>query len=111
MSVQTNGATSTIARWVSAALVPTAEPGWVLVQDGYQPLHEHVVESRFAISNGFLGMRAARAASRGPVWVTWHSVQAASWPRSFVAGLFDVLDADPPVPALVPAPDWLRVQL
>lgn len=111
MSGRRNTRVTSARDWVSAALVPTAADDWVLTHDGYVPLSEHVVESRFAIGNGFLGMRAARAASRGPLWLTWQSAQAASWPRSFVAGLFDILDADPPVPALAPAPDWLRFQI
>ena len=35
----------------------------------------------------------------------------ASWPRTYVAGLFDVPNTDPPVPALVPVADWLRVRI
>ena len=45
-------------------LTPTADPAWVLSVDGYDPLRESSIESRFAISNGFLGIRGARAASR-----------------------------------------------
>jgi trehalose/maltose hydrolase-like predicted phosphorylase len=39
------------------ALRPTADAGWVLVEHGYDPLREGSLESRFAISNGFLGVR------------------------------------------------------
>ena len=63
------------------ALEPTADPAWVLDADGYDPLRESSVESRFAISNGFLGIRAARAITRGARWVVP--------PRTYVAGLFD----------------------
>ena len=51
-------------------------------------------------------MRAARSVSRGPTWVSWlgHS-RWASWPRCYVAGLFDVPNTEPPVPALVPSLD------
>ena len=34
-----------------------------------------------------------------------------SWPRCYVAGLFDVPNTDPPVPALVPVADWSRVRI
>ena len=34
------------------ALEPTADPAWVLTADGYDPLRERSLESRFAISNG-----------------------------------------------------------
>ena len=63
------------------ALEPTADPAWVLDAEGYDPLRESSVESRFAISNGFLGIRGARAITRGARWVVP--------PRTYVAGLFD----------------------
>ena len=70
------------------------------------------MEARFAIGNGFLGVRGARAVSRGPVWMSWtQGLSWASWPRTYVAGLFDTPNIEPPVPALVPAPDWLRVRV
>ena len=73
---------------------------------------ESAVESRFAFGNGFLGMRAARSVSRGPTWVGWLGYSRwASWPRCYVAGLFDVANIEPPVPALVPVADWSRVRI
>ena len=97
---------------VGVVLAPTGEPGWLLQQEGYDPAREQEVESRFVVSNGFLGVRGSRAASRGPVWVSWlRSLSWAAWPRTFVAGLFDIPDVDPPIPTLVPAPDWLRYRL
>lgn len=94
------------------ALKPTAEPGWVLSHEGFNILTESALESRFAFSNGFLGMRAARSVSRGPTWVSWLGYSRwASWPRCYVAGLFDVPNTEPPVPALVPVADWSRVRI
>ncbi|QDI83264.1 glycoside hydrolase family 65 protein [Methylorubrum populi] len=91
---------------------PTDEPGWVLAHEGYDVLTENAVESRFALGNGFLGMRAARSTSRGPTWVSWLGyIRWASWPRCYVAGLFDMPNTEPPVPALVPIADWSRVRL
>jgi len=85
------------------ALQPTADPGWVLVEDGYDPLRESSLESRFAISNGFLGVRGARATTRGLRWI----VPA----RTYVAGLFDAAGAPDAVPGLVPAAGWLNARL
>ena len=94
------------------ALEPTQDSGWVLSHEGYNLLTESAVESRFAFSNGFLGMRAARSVSRGPTWVGWLGyIKWASWPRCYVAGLFDVPNTEPPVPALVPVADWSRVRI
>jgi trehalose/maltose hydrolase-like predicted phosphorylase len=85
------------------ALLPTPDPGWVLVEDGYDPLRESSLESRFAISNGFLGVRGARATTRGSRWI----VPA----RTYVAGLFDTGATAEAIPALVPAAGWLNVHL
>jgi trehalose/maltose hydrolase-like predicted phosphorylase len=94
------------------ALQPTKDPDWVLSHEGYSVLTESAVESRFAFGNGFLGMRAARSISRGPTWVAWLGYSRwASWPRCYVAGLFDVPNIEPPVPALVPVADWSRVRI
>ena len=94
------------------ALQPTQDPSWVLTHEGYNVLTENAVESRFALGNGFLGMRASRPVSRGPTWVSWLGyIRWASWPRCYVAGLFDRPNTVPPVPALVPVADWSRVRL
>jgi trehalose/maltose hydrolase-like predicted phosphorylase len=93
-------------------LQPTRDPRWVLRHEGYSVLSESAVESRFALSNGFLGMRASRAISRGPTWLSWLGyIKWASWPRCYVAGLFDRPNTEPPVPALVPVADWSRVRI
>src|SRR5262249_6632660 len=92
------------------ALQPTKDPDWVLSHEGYSVLTESAVESRFAFGNGFLGMRAARSISRGPTWVAWLGYSRwASWPRCYVAGLFDVPNIEPPVPARARAADWRGV--
>ena len=62
----------------------TTDPGWVLDAPGYDPLREHGIELRLAISNGFLGVRASRTVGRGPTWLTWqNSLSWASWPRTY----------------------------
>ena len=84
-------------------LEPTADPAWVLHAVGYDPLRETSVESRFAISNGFLGVRAVRGVTRGARWV--------APPRTYVAGLFGTLGEEPSAPGLMPAADWLQVRI
>src|ERR1700761_537605 len=94
------------------ALELTQDPSWVLTHEGYNVLTENAVESRFALGNGFLGMRASRPVSRGPTWVSWLGyIRWASWPRCYVAGLFDRPNTVPPVPALVPVADWSRLRI
>jgi trehalose/maltose hydrolase-like predicted phosphorylase len=90
----------------------TPDPAWVLQHEGYDVLTESAVEARFALGNGFMGMRASRPYSRGPTWVSWLGyIRWASWPRCYVAGLFDRPNTVPPVPALVPIADWSRVKI
>ena len=84
-------------------LKPTADAAWVLEVVGYDPLREGSLELRFAISNGFLGIRGARAITRGARWVVP--------PHTYVAGLFDTLGTKPAIPELVPAADWLKVRI
>src|SRR6516164_1297723 len=94
------------------ALEPTQDAGWILSHEGYNVLTESAVESRLAFGNGFLGMRAARSVSRGPTWVSWMGYSRwASWPRCYVAGLFDMPNTEPSVPALVPVADWSLVRI
>jgi trehalose/maltose hydrolase-like predicted phosphorylase len=94
------------------ALTPTKDADWLLIEHGYDPSRESSAEARFTVSNGFLGVRGSRSISRGPTWVSWlHTLRWASWPRTYVAGLFDTPNIEPPVPALVPVADWLRLRV
>ena len=84
-------------------LAPTKDPAWVLSVAGCDPLRESNYESRFAISNGFLGVRACRAVNR--------HARSAFPARTYVAGLFDTLSAELLIPELVRAPDWQKLQI
>jgi trehalose/maltose hydrolase-like predicted phosphorylase len=88
---------------IDQVLEPTADPAWVIEDHAYDALREGSLESRFAISNGFLGVRGARATTRGSRWI----VPA----RTYVAGLFDTPEAVGSVPALAPVPDWLEAHI
>ncbi|WP_370693935.1 glycosyl hydrolase family 65 protein [Methylobacterium sp. NEAU K] len=85
------------------ALTPTADPAWLLRETGYELLRESTFETRFAISNGFLGVRGGLATHLGAC--------RAVPPRTYVAGLFDTPTPDSAVPELVPAADWLEVRI
>ena len=82
---------------------PTADPAWVIEQVGFDPLCDSSCESRFAVSNGFLGVRAAPAINR--------SACALVPPRTYVAGLFDTVGIGQPIPGLIPVADWLKVYI
>ncbi|HWJ17390.1 MAG TPA: glycosyl hydrolase family 65 protein [Geobacterales bacterium] len=88
---------------VKSALEPSEDRAWALATEGYDPLRESSIESRFAVSNGFLGVRAGRAVTRGARLVIP--------PRTYVAGLFDTPEAEHAIPVLVPAPSWLNVHI
>ncbi len=85
--------------WIDAAVTADLQEGWLLHDDGFDPLRETSRQSRFAISNGFLGIRATRTLNRtgGPV------------PYTSVAGLFDVAGLQQPIAQLMPAADWLQL--
>jgi len=88
---------------MESLLEPAPDAAWVLAAKGYDPVREGIYEARFSISNGFLGVRGARAVSHGSRW---------SEPvRTYVAGLFDISGPDHPLPALITAAGWLRVQI
>jgi trehalose/maltose hydrolase-like predicted phosphorylase len=85
--------------WIARALRPPLDRDWRLDVYGYQPALEHSIESRFAISNGYIGTRGSLS-----------QVTSASRPRTFIAGLYDQ-DNPSGIPALAMAPDWLRYRL
>lgn len=93
----------TTERTMEQAFAAPSDPAWALDQQGFDPLRDSSRESRFAISNGFLGARGGRSINRPP------GTPAA--PQTYVAGLFDMVGADQPLCALVPVPDWLRVDI
>jgi trehalose/maltose hydrolase-like predicted phosphorylase len=82
---------------------PTIDAAWRLDALGYDALRESSRQSRFAVSNGFLGVRGERPFMQADRWV------APS--RTLVAGLFDTANIAGAVPRLVPVPDWLQVRL
>ena len=84
-------------------LQPTADPAWVIAEEGYDPLRESTHASRFSISNGLMGIRGGGAVNRGRRWVAPRHI--------YVAGLFDTTDGEGSIPALVPAADWLQVRI
>lgn len=88
---------------MESLLEPTSDATWVLAARGYDPVREGIYEARFAISNGFLGVRGGRAVSRGSGW--------GEPLRTYIAGLFDMPAPEHPVPALVTAAGWLQVRV
>lgn len=84
-------------------LDPTVNEAWALRDDGFDLLRETGLESRYAISNGFLGVRATRTINRVG--------RSAVPPRTYVAGLFDTSGVEQPIPTLIPAADWLQVRI
>ena len=86
--------------------------GWRLHAEGLHPAREADIESRFTTGNGLLAMRGARDIGRAAFWSSWITTfRPISWPRCYVAGLFDLPDIEPPVPVAMPAPDWLRLRI
>lgn len=86
-----------------AVFTPFADPAWRLSEIGYDPLRESSRASRFAVSNGFLGVRGERSFTRGR--------RGASPADAYVAGLFDRTGEAGGVPVLLPVADWLQVHV
>jgi trehalose/maltose hydrolase-like predicted phosphorylase len=84
-------------------LQPSPDAAWILAKDGYDPLREATVEARFAISNGFLGVRGARSTTRGAGSVVFAP--------TYVAGLFDTYDAKRAPPGLILVADWVATRI
>jgi trehalose/maltose hydrolase-like predicted phosphorylase len=79
----------------------TEDPAWIIEDDACDLLRETSRESRFTVSNGFLGVRCSRA-------IDWGARPSVS-PGTFVAGLFDTVGTQGPASALVQAPGWLQI--
>jgi hypothetical protein len=41
--------------------MPTNDPEWILVEEGFTPAREHELESLYAIGNGYVGSRGSLA--------------------------------------------------
>ncbi len=82
---------------IELPLTPTADPSWVLVEEGFTPTREHEVESAFALGNGYLGCRASLAEG-SPL----------SAPATFIAGAFDGVAGKGPTLARLTG-DWSYV--
>ena len=79
---------------MESLLEPTTDLAWVLATEGFDALREAIYESRFAISNGSIGLRAGRVVSRGERWDVPH--------RAYLAGLFDIPGPELPCLHLFP---------
>jgi trehalose/maltose hydrolase-like predicted phosphorylase len=90
-------------RTMGEVFAPGDDTAWYLNEQGDDPLRESNRESRFAISNGFLGVRGARSINRLP--------RAGVPPHTYVAGLFDTLESEGATPGLIPLADWLALRI
>jgi trehalose/maltose hydrolase-like predicted phosphorylase len=94
------GEPESAAEWIDQLLKVPSDAGWLLLDAAGEHSEEHDVEARLAIGNGAVGMRASL-----------EQPLLSSRPGVFIAGLFDTSEREPRVPALVAAPDWLRLSL
>ena len=81
-------------------VMPSADPDWVLVEEGFTPTREHEVESLFTIGNGYIGSRAALAEG-----------SSLSAPETFIAGVFDTRPGAPPELAALPEWEHLSIEV
>jgi trehalose/maltose hydrolase-like predicted phosphorylase len=81
-------------------LVRSSDPSWLLTEEGFTLSREHEIESLFAIANGYVGNRGSLAEG-SPL----------SAPATFMAGVFEQLNAPGSVPQLMTLPDWTGVRI
>lgn len=79
---------------------PTADPGWLLVEEGVDRAREREIESIFALANGRVGTRASLEEG-GPF----------SDPATFASGVYTHGDDGDLGPALAVLPDWAHVEI
>lgn len=90
--------TRALSAWLDCLLVSPPGNGWLVDASGWDPAAERHVNGRVAVGNGAFGL--AGSLERPLLW---------SSPGAFIAGLFDLCDREPRIPALVAVPDWLRL--
>src|SRR3954452_24454717 len=89
-----------------AVFPPLSDSSWLLEIDGFDPALEPTIEAVCALVNGYGGTRAAIEEG-----------SAVSRPGTFIAGIFNtpVLpqtpELDEPIPEIVVAPNWSRLQI
>ncbi len=77
----------------------TADPAWLLAEEGFTLAREREIESLLAIGNGYVGNRGSLAEG-SPL----------SAPATFAAGIF-MHPPSPSVPELLVLPDWTGVRI
>lgn len=92
---------TTVQAWLQTVFHSAEESNWLLEAHTYVPALEHDIESRFTVSNGYLGIRGALDIPT-----------RASRPRTFVAGLFASGEKTYfNLPLLAPMPDWMTIEV
>jgi trehalose/maltose hydrolase-like predicted phosphorylase len=79
---------------------PTADPRWLLVEDGFTLAREHEVESLMTVGNGYAGVRGSLAER-----------VSLSAPATYVAGFFEIPPGPGEAPELARLPDWTHVEM
>lgn len=84
---------------------PEPDQHWMLEAAGYDPAIEPMIESVFALVNGYSGTRAALEEGND-----------VAYPALYIAGIFNTPatpqadELQDPIPELVRAPDWSRIR-
>lgn len=85
-------------------VAPIADPSWLLVDEGFVLAREHEIESLFAVSNGYVGVRGSLPEET-----------RLSSPATYVAGVFEQGSQGgmgaAAVPQLAVAPDWTHLRI
>ncbi len=85
---------------VDLPAAPTADPAWLLVEEGFALPREHEIESLFTVANGYVGTRGSLAEG-----------SSLSRPATLAAGVFDVDPEARSGPELVRLSNWTHLAL
>ena len=100
---------------LQATSTPTADPSWLIEQEGFDPSRERELESIFALGNGYLGIRGSSdtpiPSSQGDLFIAGiYSKKIVTLPYS-EAQFITTADRDNPYSELVPFPFPFRMAI
>ncbi|MEX5219538.1 MAG: glycoside hydrolase family 65 [Nitrospira sp.] len=100
LPTQDGAAVKPAARFFAIDPPLVIDPGWTLIEEGFELAREHEIESIFTVANGYAGTRGSLAERN-----------ALSRPATFLAGVFEAGEESPAALELVRLPDWTHLRI
>jgi trehalose/maltose hydrolase-like predicted phosphorylase len=100
LPTQDDAAVKPAARFFGIDPPLAIDPGWILIEKGFQLAREHEIESIFTVANGYVGTRGSLAERN-----------SLSRPATFLAGVFEASEESPAALELARLPDWTHLRI